>query len=680
MISEDGRRMAAATYLEQLTGDANSHVVFQVFDDTPAKDPRKAAVLQGTLSEHWDRLQRLNDDGCGIFLTVNESLGGGRKKEDITRVRAILADDDDGVNTFDGFPLRPHMAVRSSVSNGVEKCHYYWRVEDGNLDEYDGVIERLVQSHKVCAGSKGLNRVLRLPGFYHKKDPNNPQLVEIVRMSDDSPYPWSIITKAFPPLGNGHGKPNKLQEAYNSDPVLNHLRAGGYVKEEHPDGKIHIICPFEEQHTQPSSVSSTTYFVAHTNGYKFGHFKCQHGHCEGRTREDFLAAVGYRSEESESDIERLPSMDSLKITAAEWTAAKLTPACIVKNYLYCDVGVITAPGGTGKTTQLLYEMACIVLNRPIYGLDICRTGRCLYITAEDSREILIARLREIVAALELTAHEQQTIRGSVIFLDVTSQHSSLIQFRNGNIELTPMADKIVSTYRNEPPALLTFDPAMSFGASERMVNDNGQGLITAARRIVRGLGCCVRFVAHTGIVNARNKAMDQYATRGGGSALVDGTRMCAIMQSWKPGDKLKPPAGIAYSPESSITVLSRPKLSYAPPNLPLIWIKRTGWAFECATEIPVSDEDQDKALLDQVERFIHSEARAGHYHSKKSLEESMMQFGLTRSKFRGAVERLIAHGQVVMADLPKENQKGNWKTYLTTFELAQKQKTGGELV
>ena len=293
MENDEIRYGAAAEYIRRLTGDENTPVTFQVFDDTPAKDKRKARVYNGTLRQHFDRLVAHNDEGCGIFCTVNETDLKGRGKDNIVGIRAILADDDDGANAVDGFPLRPHMAVRSSRTNGIEKKQFYWTTSCGDFAQYDGVIERLIADYKVCPGAKGINRVLRVPGFYHQKNPEDPQMVEIIHMTDAPPYPWPAIVKAFPPIGNGHFKANRLQAAFENDPVLTHLRAGGFVNEERPDGKIHIVCPFEENHTEPSSVSSTTYFVAYTNGYRFGHFKCQHAHCAQRTREDFLAAIGY---------------------------------------------------------------------------------------------------------------------------------------------------------------------------------------------------------------------------------------------------------------------------------------------------------------------------------------------------------------------------------------------------
>lgn len=124
--------------------------------------------------------------------------------------------------------------------------------------------------------------------------------------------------------------------------------------------------------------------------------------------------------------------------------------------------------------------------------------------------------------------------------------------RHGNVVLTGLADAIVERFRDAPPVMVGFDPAISFGAGERIVNDNEQSLVLAARRIVRGLGCCVRLIAHTGKENARSGTLDQYASRGG-SALADGTRMVAVLRSWDPeatDDKLTPRRASRSVPKS----------------------------------------------------------------------------------------------------------------------------------
>ncbi|MFZ7127545.1 MAG: AAA family ATPase [Desulfobacterales bacterium] len=357
-----------------------------------------------------------------------------------------------------------------------------------------------------------------------------------------------------------------------------------------------------------------------------------------------------------------PARSEMVISETELSQSAISPPCIVLDYLFCDVGTVAAPGGTGKTTILLREIVSIILERPLYGLDVLRPGWCLYVTAEDPREVLVARLREIMTAMELTDRERRAVMDGILIWDVSGETARLINARDGNIELTPLADNIVTAYRDDPPVMTVFDPAISFGAGESYINDNEQGLITAGRRIMRGLGCCVRYVAHTGKLNARGKTLDQYTSRGG-SALSDGARMVTVLQSWTPGDDMKPPAGCTYSPDSSITILARPKLSYAPGNQPRIWIKRTGWSFEHFTEFPVSEEEQNKALFDQVERFLCGEVTAGHRHNKTSLETALPD--IKRSDARRAIEQLIAQGRVIEADLPPGECKTKRKTYLT---------------
>lgn len=360
---------------------------------------------------------------------------------------------------------------------------------------------------------------------------------------------------------------------------------------------------------------------------------------------------------------RPPPLKAMAITDEELTGSALTPPCIVQDYLFADVATMAAPGGTGKTTLVLHELAHIALGRPLYGLEVLQQGWCLFVTAEDTREILIARLREIMGAMELTDTERRIVQSCVRPWDVTGDFARLVMARDGNIEPTALADQIVKTYRDEPPAVVVFDPAISFGAGESFVNDNEQGLISAARRIRRSLPCCVRFIAHTGKANARGKTLDQYSSRGG-SALSDGARMVAVLQSWQPGDDRKPPAGCIFTPGSSITILARPKLSYAAPQ-PLIWIRRTGWKFEHFVETPVSEEEQERALLDQVEQLINSQVGMGHKHSKNSLEADAPK-GISRATLRKAVDQLIVRGRVLEVPLPPDECQGGRKTYLTT--------------
>ena len=237
--------------------------------------------------------------------------------------------------------------------------------------------------------------------------------------------------------------------------------------------------------------------------------------------------------------------------------------------------------------------------------------------------------------------------------------------------MTKLVDAVVAEYKNNPPAVVIFDPLVSFGASEQAVNDNEQALITAARRIRKGLDCCVRYVHHTGQGNAREKSLDQYSGRGG-TALADGTRMTTVMQVWRPGDKFATaPEGLTVGPNTSITVLARPKLSYAPPNLPLIWIQRNGFRFEHVVQPTPTPEQGAQTRRQKVLDYLRDKLEEGVRLSKGKLEDRYEEVGVSRDKLRAAVDDLLAGGQVRWEDLPQGERQGGFKQYLhPTHDLA----------
>jgi RecA-family ATPase len=370
------------------------------------------------------------------------------------------------------------------------------------------------------------------------------------------------------------------------------------------------------------------------------------------------------SPDLDSPANSVPAREDLYASLDEMRLASLAPRCIVKDYLYADVAQVTAPGGTGKTTQMIYESICIALGRPVWGHTVESPGWVLIVSAEDERERLIARIWHICEAMELSEHEIAQVRRGVLVWDVTGEQRKLIFSRDGNLMLTTLADDIVEQFSTDPPQIIQFDPLVSFGVAEERINDNEQALIMAARRMVKALGCCVRYIHHTGKANAREKKMDQYAGRGG-SALADGSRMTVVLATWEPGDtKHQLPAGLVPDKDSSITILARAKLSYSPPNLPLIWIKRTGFKYEHFVELKISDEDCDEARRTQLVRFISHELSQEHYHTKTSLRAESRKLGMPQAMISDLIESLLARGDIVLDKLPESRTWGNRQNYL----------------
>mgnify|MGYP000865133986 CR=1 FL=1 len=398
---------------------------------------------------------------------------------------------------------------------------------------------------------------------------------------------------------------------------------------------------------------------------------------EEAVRQAEAEADGNAKTESKGSI--VPSRAALVATEEELAVARLTPKVIVDQLLYADVAQIVAPGATGKTTLILYMALRIALGELLFGQRVITPGETVIVTAEDQRERLLARLREIMARMPLSPEERAKVLASVLIWDVTGLGLKLTEARDGNLQLTSLADDISAAFADHPPAVIVFDPLVSFGVSEQAVNDNEQALVTAARRMVRKLECCVTVIHHTGKANARGGTLDQYSGRGG-SALADGSRMTMVLQTWKPGDgDLRPPPTCTPDKESHISVLARAKLSYAPPDLPLIWIKRIGFSFEHHYALEVTLEEARQARADQIERFLISELGIGRRYTNRDLEGSLDRLdGMKRDHLRAAITDLRVTGRVVDMDLPAKERKGARRSYLHPANCAEPSGAIGE--
>lgn len=351
------------------------------------------------------------------------------------------------------------------------------------------------------------------------------------------------------------------------------------------------------------------------------------------------------------------------ISVSEFQTARLAPACIVEHYLFADVAVVVAPGGTGKTTLLLYEAIHIVLARPLYGLGIRKPGCVLIVTAEDTREMLVARLRLMAEAMQLSATELDVVMRDIRISDVTGMGFKLTAIVGDVVVPAALADSIVEACSDDPPVLVSIDPAISFGVGEARVNDAEHGLIEAARRIRATLDCCVRFVHHTGKLNARDKTLDQYTGRGG-SALPDGARMVAVLQPLS-ADEWLSATGIPLTNGEQGMVLARPKLSYCAPQ-PDILISRKGFTFTHTTRMDTNQGARLHAECEQLLTLLTHDLGRGIRHTQNSLEALGV---MSRRAIRDAISTLISRGRLEHAKVEGAVAHGA-RTYLRPIVAA----------
>lgn len=146
---------------------------FQTFDDKKGKNPSLARVFHGTLEQHAPALCRLNAQGAGIFVMVNEGNGvvrdGAktcRTNANVIRVRSLFVD-------LDGAPLAPVLAALQPdivVESSPERWHAYWLTHDCPLTEFRVRQQQIAGKFAGDPKVIDLPRVMRLPGFFHQKE------------------------------------------------------------------------------------------------------------------------------------------------------------------------------------------------------------------------------------------------------------------------------------------------------------------------------------------------------------------------------------------------------------------------------------------------------------------------------------------------------------------------------
>ena len=334
------------------------------------------------------------------------------------------------------------------------------------------------------------------------------------------------------------------------------------------------------------------------------------------------------------------------ITEDEWNTARARPRAVIDRWFYEDVGVFVAPGGTGKTTLLLFQMIHLVLGLDLFGHTVMAPGPVVLLTAEDSRETLVARLRQMCLEMGLTPQQVREVRESILITDMSGKGIKLTKVEKDVVVPSIHLDKLVVEVGLRCPSLLVIDPMVSFGIGESRINDAEQGMIDAARRIRNVAKCGVIYVHHTGKANAREETLDQYSGRGG-SALADGARMVHVLQRMTP-EKWTEATGDVLSGDDAAFVLARPKMTWCPPQ-PNIYVKRRGFTFTHHDHIgsEAGAAKVNNIADDKVFAFLKAEWLAGKHYTQNTLQDAKV---LPQNATRQAVHRLLAAGRLIRVD------------------------------
>lgn len=197
---------AAAAFIAALTGDVdgwNVPICFRTFTDDKAKKAAAGAgwrdplerKLYGTLRELAGELEKRNRQGAGVYLVVNGGDGPAHTDREITEVRALFVDDDsEAIADPAGLEPPPSIVVRTK-----QGCHVYWLpASPMPVAEFREAQRRLIHVLRTDPAIKNESRIMRVPGFWHLKDPASPMMIRAELLEPTRKYDALEVLAHYP--------------------------------------------------------------------------------------------------------------------------------------------------------------------------------------------------------------------------------------------------------------------------------------------------------------------------------------------------------------------------------------------------------------------------------------------------------------------------------------------------
>ena len=198
-------------FLSRLDPDPEARFNIECYTDLPkgSEKPKPDPLIRQfadltieDIASLIPELNRLNEQGAGVFTTVNR-CAGKRSKNNVVKIRSVHADVDAATDQQRKTlmeSLSPSIIVTSS---GPTKLHLYWLLKEADKKhkELVGQLNRiLAHDYGADKAATDVARLLRLPGFKHMKYRHLGQTPIVKAYYNNCIYSLLEIQAAFPPV------------------------------------------------------------------------------------------------------------------------------------------------------------------------------------------------------------------------------------------------------------------------------------------------------------------------------------------------------------------------------------------------------------------------------------------------------------------------------------------------
>ena len=190
-------------------------------------------------------------------------------------------------------------------------------------------------------------------------------------------------------------------------------------------------------------------------------------------------------------------------------------------FLAGTVGALVAPGATGKSYWALEAamgIACSVAGGDVLGLKLKKTGRVVYLAAEDPEPALIRRVHAVGRHVDDEA-AREAIADNLVLEPIMGRRFDVMNEQ----QLDRMVEKCADT------RLIVLDTLSRVHSMDENSNGDMARLLSTLEYVAASTGASVLFLHHVSKGSVSGGQADQQQAARGASALVDNARWAAYV-------------------------------------------------------------------------------------------------------------------------------------------------------
>lgn len=290
------------------------------------------------------------------------------------------------------------------------------------------------------------------------------------------------------------------------------------------------------------------------------------------------------------------------------------------------VGIVVAPGGTGKSWFFIQMASSVVTGLPLAGQwKVGLTGSVILLSAEDGEEQLHRRFERLLNQPVFTTNSDliSQLRERLIVVPRVGEDNLLTATdpHTREVGMTLLVDRLIVTAQQiHDLALIIIDPASRFRGGDENSAEDTTRFVQALERLAQTTGATV-LVAHHSNKGAFNSTEQNQSASRGSSALTDGVRWQLNLMTFSEKEARR--FGIPPEQRNFYVTAALTKSNYSPPHAPVI-LRRGDGGYLHRVNLVSHKEAQGDDLKSRIVALVASELKAGRQFSKTGFAQ---QFG-----------------------------------------------------